>query len=39
VNRHVVTISMHIGHTGYACSSTLLNINNQYAHDYYPFYI
>jgi len=32
-NRHVVTNSMHIGHTTY--TSTLSNIKIQYAHDFY----
>jgi len=36
-NRHVITNSMHNGHTRY--TSTLLNINNQYAHDFYQSYI
>ena len=36
-NRHVITNSMHIGHTRY--TSTLLNINNQCAHDVYQSYI
>ena len=36
-NRHVITNYMHSGHTRY--TSTLLNINNQYAHDFYQSYI
>jgi len=34
---HVITNSMHIGHTRY--TSTLSNINIQYAHDIYQSYI
>ena len=30
--RHIITNSMHIGHTRY--TSTLLNIKSQYAHDF-----
>ena len=36
-NRHVITNSMHIGHTRY--TSTLFNIKIQYAHDFYQSYI
>jgi len=36
-NRHVITNSMHNGHTRY--TSTLLNIKIQYAHDFYQSYI
>ena len=36
-NRHVITKSMHIGHTRY--TNTLLNIKIQYAHDFYQSYI
>jgi len=37
VNRHVITNYMHIGHPRY--TTTVLDINNQYAHDFYQSYI
>jgi len=36
-NRHVITNSMHIGHTRH--TSTLSNIKIQYAHNFYQSYI